>query len=102
MNFGVFLATRYPMTFICAIVGLAGALGFLFRQSWSQFCYYVAALILGAWWLHGVYQVLLGEVRYDTNSQTFFGLLIALVPTMVAAGCSLIAYRYFKKPRYAD
>ena len=101
-NVGAFLATRDPITFAYAIVGIAGAFGFLFRQSWSQYCYYFATLIFGAWWLFGLYQVLIGEIRYDTGLQTFFGLLIAFVPTVVAVLCSLVAYRYFREPRHAD
>ena len=94
-NLDSYLSGRHFFNFVFALVCLPGAIGLLLGQRWSRLAVYSTSTLFLVQWIWWVILALATDLRYDSAAQTFFGLLIALVPTAASAICSYAVYRHF-------
>ncbi len=93
LNAGIYYS--HPLSFVYAVMGLAGGVGLFLQLSWSQYLIYgSAAVVLSSWfiasWMNfGV------TYPYETLSLTIIGALIALPLPLLCIGGSYLVYRYF-------
>ncbi len=98
-NLDAYLSNRHLASLGYSLLGFSGGIGLLLGQRWARFPIYGVTLLTMVVWCYLMVRALQAGVRYETGLQTFFGILISLVPSLVAALCSYIVYRRFSGAR---